>query len=156
MERREVLSCWVVVVAKKSDTTLASDILKYKVLLVKHVNGGHWSFPKWHQEVGETDIQTAKRELLEETWIDNIVLFSEKTANSYYEFERGEVYICKTVRYFLGLVPELFEVVLQDGEVLDWGWFDWDEANEIIGQRKFSPEADKRLLEIMKNYVFEL
>ena len=40
------------------------------VLMVKHVNGGHWSFPKGHVEQNETEAQTAKREIKEETGID--------------------------------------------------------------------------------------
>ena len=40
-----------------------------KVLLVKH-NAGHWDFPKGHVEEGETEIETAIREVKEETNID--------------------------------------------------------------------------------------
>ena len=40
-----------------------------KVLLVRH-NKGHWDFPKGHVEPGETEEQTAKREVKEETNID--------------------------------------------------------------------------------------
>lgn len=39
------------------------------VLLVKH-NSGHWDFPKGHVEEGETEEQTAIREVKEETGID--------------------------------------------------------------------------------------
>lgn len=40
-----------------------------KVLLVKH-NAGHWDFPKGHVEEGETEFETAIREVKEETNID--------------------------------------------------------------------------------------
>ena len=40
-----------------------------KVLIVKH-NAGHWDFPKGHMEAGETEKQTALREVKEETKID--------------------------------------------------------------------------------------
>ncbi len=40
-----------------------------KVLIVKH-NAGHWDFPKGHMEAGETETQTAIREVKEETNID--------------------------------------------------------------------------------------
>ena len=42
---------------------------KDRVLLVKH-NAGHWDFPKGHMEDGETEIETAIREVKEETNLD--------------------------------------------------------------------------------------
>ena len=38
-----------------------------ELLLIKHRFGGHWSFPKGHMESGETEVQTALREVKEET-----------------------------------------------------------------------------------------
>ena len=40
-----------------------------KVLMVKHRAGGHWAFPKGHVERGETEEQTACREVREETGV---------------------------------------------------------------------------------------
>ena len=39
------------------------------VLLLKH-NLGHWSFAKGHVEAGETEVETAKREVKEEVGLD--------------------------------------------------------------------------------------
>ncbi len=44
-----------------------------EILLIKHINSGHWSFPKGHMEAGENEIETALREIKEETNIDVIV-----------------------------------------------------------------------------------
>ena len=44
-----------------------------EILLIKHVNSGHWSFPKGHVEAGETEVETALREIKEETGIDVII-----------------------------------------------------------------------------------
>lgn len=41
-----------------------------EILLIKHVKSGYWSFPKGHVENGETEEETAKREIKEETGID--------------------------------------------------------------------------------------
>ena len=38
-----------------------------QLLLLKHRCGGHWSFPKGHMEAGETEMETALREIREET-----------------------------------------------------------------------------------------
>ena len=39
----------------------------WNVLLIRHTKGRHISFPKGHIEPGETESQTAEREILEET-----------------------------------------------------------------------------------------
>ena len=55
-------SCGAVVYRKRHGNT--------EILLIKHVRSGCWSFPKGHMEPGETEIQTAIREIKEETNID--------------------------------------------------------------------------------------
>ena len=44
-----------------------------ELLLIKHANGGHWSFPKGHVEEGETETETAQREIYEETGVEVII-----------------------------------------------------------------------------------
>ena len=51
-----------------------------KVLLVKH-NDGHWGFPKGHVEKDETELQTAIREVKEETNLD-VEIQEDKRCNS--------------------------------------------------------------------------
>ena len=51
-------SCGAVIFRKAGD---------WKVLLIRHTKGRHISFPKGHVEPGETESQTAEREILEET-----------------------------------------------------------------------------------------
>ena len=46
---------------------------KPQILLIKHKNGGHWSFPKGHIELNETEQETALREIKEETGIDVVL-----------------------------------------------------------------------------------
>ncbi len=41
-----------------------------QVLLVKQHPGGHWAFPKGHVETNETEQETARREIKEETGLD--------------------------------------------------------------------------------------
>ena len=51
-----------------------------KVLLLQHPDGtkvGHWDFPKGHVEIGESELQTAVRELAEETGITDLRVFDE-------------------------------------------------------------------------------
>ena len=41
-----------------------------RILLVKNNNGRYWSFPKGHIEIGETEKETAVREIKEETSLE--------------------------------------------------------------------------------------
>jgi 8-oxo-dGTP pyrophosphatase MutT (NUDIX family) len=65
--------------------------------MVKHVAGGHWAFPKGHVEAGETEEQTAVREVLEETGVAITLLPGFRETNRYSP-RRG---ISKQVVYFL-------------------------------------------------------
>ena len=58
-------SCGAIVYRKSHGNT--------EILLIKHVNSGHWSFPKGHVEGNETELETAQREIKEETGIDVIL-----------------------------------------------------------------------------------
>lgn len=75
-----------------------------------------WSFPKGHMEAGETEDQTALRELFEETGL-RARLISEQIAVSEYDIPP---YTRKQVVLFLGEVDG--EVVPQKTEVLNYKW----------------------------------
>lgn len=97
-----------------------------KVLLIKH-NSGHISFPKGHVEPGETEKETAFREVKEETGIEAKIL-SDKTFKNKYSPKEGYM---KDVFYFVGekvggeLKPQLEEVSICD-------FFDIDSANKTL------------------------
>ena len=101
-----------------------------KVLLVKH-NAGHWDFPKGHVEEGETEIETAIREVKEET---NIDIKIEKENRYISEYSPKED-VMKTVIYFLG---EKIggEDKPQIEEVSDVEWVDVNKAVERITHQK--------------------
>lgn len=107
------------------------NINKSVSFLLLHHGGEYWNFPKGRKESGEGDLQTAKRELLEETGITNIQIIPDFEFSYDYDFDsviengiREKVY--KTVKFFLGQVKEA-EVVISD-EHLDFGWFDYETA----------------------------
>ena len=75
-------------------------------LLIQHPtksNGdeGHWDFPKGHVEGSETELETAKRELIEETGIVNFRLFDGFKHRIEYIFQKGNEIISKEVIFFL-------------------------------------------------------
>lgn len=97
-----------------------------KILLIKH-NGGHISFPKGHVEEGESEKETALREVKEETGIEAEILSNETFTNTY---SPKEGYM-KDVYYFVGkktggeLNPQLVEVSMCD-------FFEYEEALKTL------------------------
>ena len=75
---------------------------KTKKYLLLHYPIGHWDFPKGHVEKWESDVEAAKREVLEETGIKIEILFGFKEIIEY-KFKEHSVLIDKKVVYFMGL-----------------------------------------------------
>lgn len=84
-------SCGAVVFTKNGD-------LKYLLL---HYGAGHWGFVKGHIEPNETEKQTAKRELKEETKITKAEFVENFKEEIEYFFKRNGKTINKKVTYFL-------------------------------------------------------
>ena len=63
-----------------------------KVLLVKNRNGKYWSFPKGHVEKGESEHQTAAREIKEETGLEVRLDYPEGTGKATHEFSVSHMF----------------------------------------------------------------
>lgn len=95
----------------------------------------HWDFPKGMQEQGEEPLQTAVREVREETGVTEIGF---DWGERYYEtapYSRGKVaryYIASTQQeaVSMGLSPETGEP-----EHHEWRWLTFDEAYDIGSPR---------------------
>ena len=102
-----------------------------KVLLLRHSSissrgGGHWDFPKGHIDDGETEIQTALRELEEETGIANANVIDGFRDTITYTFSGGQERIGKEVIFFLATTKE--SKVTLSHEHIDYSWLDFDSA----------------------------
>ena len=106
-----------------------------KVLLLQYATGqkegewdlqGHWDFPKGHVDKGETEIETATRELEEETGIKNIILLDNFRKTINYKIQKRDRKISKEVVFFIATTAET-EINLSD-EHVDYGWFDFTSA----------------------------
>lgn len=96
-------------------------------LLLRHANGGHWSFPKGHLEEGESAREAAVRELIEETDLQPEKFLADFRERVHYSYRREGERVKKAVVYFLASVDRLTPVSLSD-EHLDYEWVPFDEA----------------------------
>ena len=90
-----------------------------EILLIKHVNSGHWSFPKGHVEGDETELETARREIKEETGLDVIIDQTFRETVSYSPKRDTQ----KVVVYFLALARN-YDYVPQEEEIAEIRWVD--------------------------------
>ncbi len=112
-----------------------------KVLVIHQVKG-HWGFPKGHVEEGETEVQTAIREIKEETNLD--VEIDE--THRYVERYSPEEGIEKDVVFFIAKKIG-GEVRVQEEEVKDTEWLLPKDAME-----KLTYETSKIILsKVMKD-----
>ncbi|PWU15015.1 MAG: hypothetical protein C5B45_03315 [Chlamydiae bacterium] len=113
---------------------------KWQVLLVQHLNGQHWGFPKGRAEKTETAQEAAIRELKEETGLHVEQFLSlEPFIESYYDRDKA-----KTVSYFPASVTGTLKC--QPEEILQARWFDLDEG---IKQISF-PESQNAFMQARK------
>ena len=97
-----------------------------KVLLIKQTKG-HWGFPKGHVKKNETEIETAIREVKEETNLD-VEIDANKRYTMEYVTDKGKL---KQVVLFIAKCIG-GEIKAQECEVNDIKWLDFDEAIETI------------------------
>jgi bis(5'-nucleosidyl)-tetraphosphatase len=93
-----------------------------KYLIIKH-RKGHWAFPKGHAEKGETKLETALRELKEETGVSRINLLKKSVLlKEVYKFaDKKGVKILKKVDYFIAEAKSR-KVKIDYNEVTNFRW----------------------------------
>ena len=102
-------SCGAIIFYKTKQNT--------KILLVKNNNGRYWSFPKGHIEEGETEQETAIREIKEETGLDVTIT-------------PGFREISERVVFFLARAFT-DNVVIQEEEIDSYIWVDLQQARKM-------------------------
>ena len=107
-----------------------------KILVIQQAEG-HWGFPKGHVEEGETEVQTAIREIKEETNLD--VIINEKFR--YVETYSPKEDVKKDVVFFVAKKIG-GEIIAQEEEVQNIIWLGYEEALE-----KLTFESSKNVLE---------
>jgi len=117
-------------------------------LLVRHV-AGHWGFPKGHPEEGESYLDTALRELAEETGIARVSVNADRPFEEQYLFtKRSGKRVHKKVVYFVGEVSAGQSVRLQASEVSDYAWGDAAQT-----RARMSFDEGRALLDTVVGYL---
>lgn len=120
-------------------------INKDKILLL-HYPSGHWDFPKGHVDGDEKEEDTARRELHEETGIQDVVFIDGFRYATSYHYRRGRHIYHKKVVYFLGKTP--VENVTISHEHQGYRWCSWQESQDtltFINSQAILSEAERFL-----------
>mgnify|MGYP001585951325 CR=1 FL=1 len=85
----------------QSEDHKANSINGMNLYLLLHYPSGHWDLPKGHVEPGESEHQTAARELLEETGIADFQFIEGFREAISYKYKRDRKISNKEVVFFL-------------------------------------------------------
>ena len=103
----------------------------YKILIVKNNQGGHWGLPKGTPEINEKPIQTAQRELFEETGIKDVHIDQKHKFSENYSFEMAGINYNKTNIYYTCFVDTMIKRSNLD-EIDETKWVSVEDAKKIL------------------------
>jgi 8-oxo-dGTP pyrophosphatase MutT (NUDIX family) len=106
---------------------------------------GKWTFPKGHQELGETLAQTAIREIQEETGLTGLRFISPLGRTSF-RFRRGKTLVDKSVILFLfEAKPDAKEQLPGTEGIMSAEWFPAEQTASMSGYRNLDKLLSKAL-----------
>ncbi len=114
-----------------------------RLFLIEHMTGGHYSIPKGHVEGDETEVQTAEREIREETALDVTIDTGFRRMITYSPAPDIE----KDVVFFIAEAAGR-KVANQECEVTEIFWLPYREA---LGLLTF--DSDKDVLKGAEMYL---
>lgn len=105
---------------KSVGLVLFRDTPNGRLVLLLHYRSGHWDFPKGHVEKGESEMQTALRELQEETGITQAEVLEGFRERVEYSFRRGRRSIRKEVIYYIACTAEESVKLSHEHQASQW------------------------------------
>lgn len=125
-------------------------------LLLRYPSG-HYDFPKGHIESGETEEETLRREVQEETGLSDLRVYPFRTSIKYFYIARGTegdrrrregrgTWIFKRVHYYPAQAGE--EEVVLSYEHIGFLWASYDEAMRMV-----TFENARRVLRESESYL---
>jgi len=100
---------------------------EFKFLILENVNSKAWGFPKGHKEGEEDELEAARRELFEESGINEIKLIDGLRYSEKYNTVRKGIPLDKTVIFYAALVNE-DNVIMQEEEISNFKWATYEES----------------------------
>jgi bis(5'-nucleosidyl)-tetraphosphatase len=94
--------------------------------LLLHYTSGHWDFPKGNVEPWETEIEAARREILEETGIVYVRFVEGFSQTIFYNYRRDGRLVQKRVKFYLARTST--KDIKLSNEHQDFRWLDYDSA----------------------------
>ena len=113
----------------KNEKACGAVIKKDQKILMVFQNNGFWGFPKGHVEENETEIETARREILEETGV--IARINEKNRFEF-SYDILDKNIHKIVVLFTAEVVDDSNFKKQDEEISELRWVDISEVEKLL------------------------
>ncbi len=100
-----------------------------KILFIRH-NNNCWSFPKGHQEPGETDFETALRETREEVGLNTTIMNPEPLITKHFVTDENAE---KTIYLFLAKLDKSqpAKITIQPNEVTEAKWIKFTELENL-------------------------
>jgi 8-oxo-dGTP pyrophosphatase MutT (NUDIX family) len=126
-------SVGVVLIYRSPSSSSSSNISNTKInneqFLVLKSSRGDWNFVKGHREKEETDYETLKREIFEETGITsyNIIDYLGKIK---YRFMKNGSQIKKEVKFYYAMAYTTH--ILLSNEHIDYRWLQYEEAKQLL------------------------
>lgn len=121
---------------------------KIKILLVES-KGGSWGLPKGHKRFSESDLQTALRELKEETGISKIEILDNVVLENNYKTHQQKfflkTYFDKTVKFYIGFTNDK-KYKIPKKEIKDIEWLSFQQAIK----RATYPNTKKLIIDAQK------
>ena len=94
--------------------------------LILNYSYGHWDFPKGNIENGESEIDTIKREIMEETGIIDIKFMDGFRQQISYRYKKKFKLVNKSVIYYI--VETKSNKVVLSFEHVDFAWLNFNDA----------------------------
>lgn len=121
---------------------------EYLLINQKSENWNFRWYPKWHPEIWENWIQTAKREFFEEVWISDVSIIWNKVFETMYICHRKNgLETEKTVTFWVWKVKNK-NIKIQEEELNWYKWANFDTAMKLLSHKNY-----KDILENVKNYL---
>ena len=114
--------------------------------LLLHYPTGHWDFAKGNIEEGEAELETVRREVIEETSIDNIEFMDGFRKKISYNYKRRGKLVNKEVIFYLARTNT--KNVKISFEHQGYRWLTYDDAMKVLTYKNA-----KMILEEAKKFL---